>query len=81
MEETQIIKQEYMKLANAYSKQVSIESTKENIRKDIELLLDVLGHHTITKGYSETSDVKYVIDDEIDRARISKKLLTKINKL
>lgn len=82
MEEIQIdLKEEYMKLANAYSAQRDFETRKENIRKDVKLLLDVLEHHTVTKGYSETSEVKYIIDDEIDRQIIAKKLLDKIKRL
>lgn len=82
MEKIEIdLKGEYLRLANAYSVQKDAETKKENIRKDIDLLLDVLGHHTVTKGYSETSDVKYIIDDDIDRKIVTQKLLSKIKQL
>lgn len=75
------LKFEYLKLANAYAKQKDVTSSKEEIRKDIQLLLDVLGFHIKNSSISESSTSEFVIDDEIDRLRITKKLLSKINKL
>lgn len=75
------LKFEYLKLANAYATQKDITSKKEEIRKDIQLLLDVLGFHIKNSSISESSTSEFVIDDEIDRLRITKKLLSKINKL
>ena len=82
MEETKInIDQEYIRLAKAYTAHQNIEIQKENTRKDIELLLDVLGCHTTTTGYNESSSIEYTIPDNIDRGIITKKLLSKIELL
>ena len=82
MEETKItIDQEYVRLAKAYTTQQSIEIQKENNRKDIELLLDVLGCHTTITGYSESSSIEYTVPDSIDRGIITEKLLSKIKLL
>ena len=82
MEETKMdLKQEYLRLADAYTIQQNIDIKKENNRKDIELLLDVLGCHTTTTGYNESSSIEYTIPDNIDRGIITKKLLSKIELL
>lgn len=75
------LKMEYLKLANAYTKQRDVSSNKEELRKDINLLLEVLGFHIKNSSISESSTSEFVIDDEINRGIITKKLLSKISKL
>ena len=82
MEKVKIdLTEQYMELANACAVQRNKEISKENIRKDIELLLDVLGNHTTSSGYSETTSYDFVVSDENVRGIITNKLLDKIKKL
>jgi len=75
------LKMEYLKLANAYTSQKDVATKKEEIRKDVQLLLDVLGFHVKNQSINESSTSYFVIADDIDRGIITKKLLSKINKL
>jgi len=75
------LKEQYVKMANAYSKQKSLQEKREDNRKDIDLLMEVLGHHTVSKSASEETTCEFIIFDHKDRNIIINKLLSKIELL